>query len=58
MWSADFKSWHGFLSLNDDLVCSFSDGSFHSSTYQAKLVEVEELLLEAKIDPSTGHDLV
>jgi hypothetical protein len=55
--AADFKSWHGFLSLNNDLVCSFSDGSFHSSTYQAKLVEVEEILLEANIDPSIKHDL-
>ncbi|MGD9230829.1 MAG: DNA integrity scanning protein DisA nucleotide-binding domain protein, partial [Desulfobacterales bacterium] len=54
---ADFKSRHGFLSLNNDLVCSFSDGSFHSSTYQAKLVEVEEILLEAKIDTSTEHEL-
>jgi hypothetical protein len=54
---ADFKGWHGFLSLNGNPICSFSDGSFHSSTYQAKLVEVEEILLEAKIDDSTKHDL-
>jgi hypothetical protein len=54
---ADFKGPHGFLSLNNDLVCSFSDGSFHSSTYQARLVEVEEILLEAKIDPLIKHDL-
>jgi hypothetical protein len=55
--AAEFKSRHGFLSLNNDPVCSFFDGSFHSSTYQAKLVEVEEILLEAKIDPSIGHEL-
>ena len=29
--AADFRSRHGFLSLNNDPVCSFSDGSFHSS---------------------------
>ncbi|MBW2246797.1 MAG: DNA integrity scanning protein DisA nucleotide-binding domain protein [Deltaproteobacteria bacterium] len=55
--AADFRSRHGVLSLNNDPVCSFFDGSFHSSTYRAKLVEVEEILLEAKIDPSIGHEL-
>lgn len=55
--AADFRSRYGSLSLNNDPVCSFSDGSFHSSTYRAKLVEVEEILLEAEIDPSIGHEL-
>jgi hypothetical protein len=55
--AAEFKSGHGFLSINKDPVCSFSDGSFRSTTYQAKLVEVEEILLEARIDPAIGHEL-
>ncbi len=49
---ADFRRGHGFIKINNDPVCSFSDGSFHSTTNRAKLVEVEESLLESGIDPS------
>jgi hypothetical protein len=54
---ADFHGSHGFLSLNDELVCSFSDGSFHSTTRRAKLVQLEEALLESDLDPSEGNNL-
>jgi hypothetical protein len=50
--TADFRGGHGFLALNDDLVCSFCDGSFYSTTRRARLVQVEETLLETDLDPS------
>lgn len=46
---ADFRGGHGFLRLDDSLVCSFFDGRFHSTTRQAKLVHVEEALLETEL---------
>jgi hypothetical protein len=54
---ADFRGAHGFLWLNGLPVCSFFDGRFHSSTRQAKLVQVEEALLEPHFDPSTTSEL-
>ena len=54
---ADFRQRHGFLRLMEDEVCSFSDGSFRSSTRKAKLVELEEVLLESQLDPSSGSAL-
>ncbi len=47
--SADFRGGHGFLKLNDESVCSYYDGSFHSTTRRAKLVEVEEGLIESNM---------
>lgn len=52
---AEFRSGHGFIRLDKNPICSFSNGNFHSSTHKAKLVQVEEALLESKIHPSTGH---
>ncbi len=49
---ADFRGGHGFLRLNDQRVCSFFDGGFHSTTRQAKLVQVEEILLESDLAPA------
>ncbi len=54
---ADFRGGHGFLRLNGILICSFFEGRFHSSTRKAKLVQVEESLLEADIDHETGNRL-
>ncbi len=54
---ADFRSGHGFLRLNGDLICSFFDGRFHATTRQAKLVQVEETLLEWGGDSSDGNAL-
>ena len=55
--TVDFRGEYGFLSINGNPVCSFANGSFHSTTHQAKLVEVEEALLESNIDYTTGHKL-
>lgn len=54
---ADFRGRHGFLKINDHAVCSFADGQFKSTTHMAKLVQIEELLLEADLDGSAGSRL-
>jgi len=48
--TADFQGGYGFLKLNGGPVCSFYDGRFHSSTRRAKLVEVEEALIESGME--------
>jgi len=48
--SADFHGDHGFLELAHQTLCSFFDGNFHSTTRKAKLVELEELLLDFNLD--------
>jgi len=52
---ADFKGQHGFLGFKNDLICSFADGSFHSTTYLAKMVQMEEALLESRLDSDATH---
>jgi DNA integrity scanning protein DisA with diadenylate cyclase activity len=54
---ADYRGRHGFLRINDEGVCSFSDGRFKSSTHQANLVNVEEILLESSLDDETSNRL-
>ncbi|MGE4560427.1 MAG: DNA integrity scanning protein DisA nucleotide-binding domain protein [Desulfobulbus sp.] len=54
---ADFRGRHGFLKMNRNKVCSFADGRFSSTTYQAKLVQLEELLLETDLDRSESYFL-
>ncbi len=46
---ADFRGRHGFLKVNKNKVGSFADGRFSSTTYQAKLFQLEELLLESAL---------
>jgi DNA integrity scanning protein DisA with diadenylate cyclase activity len=55
--TAEFKGGHGFLYVNNEPVCSFSDRRFQSTTRQAKLVHVEEALLETDLDPADGSAL-
>ncbi len=55
--SVMFKRGHGFLKVNDNLVCSFSGGDFHSTTNRAKLFEVEEILLESTLDSESENQL-
>jgi hypothetical protein len=43
---ADYQGRYGFLRVNGEAICSFSDGRFNSTSYRAKLVQLEELLLE------------
>jgi len=54
---ADFRGTHGFLRLGDELVCSFSDGTFHSTNRKANLVQVEEMLLESKLEENVRDGL-
>jgi len=53
--TADFRSGYGFLSLNGKPVCSFFDGRFHSSTRKARLVQLEEILIDAGIGDSSSE---
>lgn len=55
--SADFHGGYGFLKLDGELICSFSDGRFHSTTRKANLVKIEEALLDANLNPDVIHDL-
>ncbi len=55
--SADFHGPYGFLRFNGSPVCSFSDGRFRSTTFQAKMVQVEEAILETDLNPEDGNDL-
>jgi hypothetical protein len=48
--TADFRGDHGFLKLGDKKISSFFDGSFHSTTREARMVELEELLLDSDLD--------
>ncbi len=55
--SADFQGKLGFLFVNDEIICSFQDGSYSSNTHRAKLFEVEETLLDFNIEPSVRIDI-
>lgn len=55
--TADFQGKFGFLSVDDDKVCSFRDGSYSSNTHRAKLFEMEEALLDFPMETSTRVDL-
>ncbi|MGI6656614.1 MAG: DNA integrity scanning protein DisA nucleotide-binding domain protein [Desulfobulbus sp.] len=54
---AEFAGQYGFLSINRRKICSFTDGRFGSTTYQANLVHLEELLLEIDLDENVRHYL-
>jgi hypothetical protein len=53
--TADYRGGYGFLGIAENLTCSFSDGSFHSSTRRPNLVQLEEALIESKVDPANIH---
>jgi len=48
--AADFRGDHGFLKLGEKKIASFFDGSFHSTTREAKMVELEEILMDSNLD--------
>jgi len=54
---ADYQGRHGFVRVNGEAICSFADGRFHSTSYRAKLVQLEELLLEYPLDHETAFGL-
>lgn len=55
--TARFRGSHGFLLLDQDLVCSFADGDFQASNRQPVLVHLEEALLEAEMGAEDRHAL-
>jgi hypothetical protein len=55
--AAEFNGSYGFLELNSNKVCSFSDGCFQSTTRKAKLVQVEEALLDSDMDSEDAFTL-
>ncbi|MBA3028392.1 MAG: DNA-binding protein [Desulfobacteraceae bacterium] len=54
---AEHKRGYGFLKMNDEPICSFSNGGFHSTAYREKLVQVEEFILESNLDTETRVQL-
>jgi len=57
MVKALYHGRYGYLSLNDDPICSFADGRYSSSSLRAKLFEVEESLLDYELDTETRNSL-
>lgn len=55
--TAEFLGRYGYLRLDNDLVCSFRDGGYHSSTGRANLVQLEEIFLEHMEDKLQASDL-
>lgn len=55
---AEFRATHGFLWLNNRMVCSFADGTFAASNRQANLVELELKLVETRLSLSEQHTLM
>ncbi len=56
--AAQFSGTHGFLWIQDSLICSFFDGRFHSSNLRANLVQLEEQLLESDMAMEDQHTLL
>lgn len=56
--AAQFSGTRGFLWLKDQLICTFFDGSFHSSNLRANLVQLEEQLLETDMTMEDQHTLM
>lgn len=55
---AEFRGNHGFIRVQDETVCSFADGGFHSSSRQANLVQLEEVLLELNLEPGRIYTIM
>ena len=56
--TAEFRGRHGFIRLQDEAVCSFADGGYHSSTRRANLVQLEEALLELNLGSSKTYSIM
>jgi hypothetical protein len=55
--TADFQGKFGFLMVEEEIICSFQDGSYSSDTHRAKLFEVEEALLDYDLNPAVRNDM-
>jgi len=56
--TASFRGRHGFIELQDEQICSFSDGSYHSSTRRANLVQLEEILMELRLEQNKVYSIM
>ena len=56
--NVEFRGRHGFIRLQEETVCSFSDGGFHSTTRRANLVQLEEALLELNLDSTNIFNIM
>ncbi len=57
MLKALYRGRYGYLSINEDPICSFADGRYSSSSLRAKLFEVEEALLDYELDTEIRNSL-
>ncbi|MBM9603139.1 DNA integrity scanning protein DisA nucleotide-binding domain protein [Desulfopila inferna] len=55
--TAAYHRRYGYVRLNQDILCSFSDGRYRSSSFKAKLFEIEEALLDYDLDSETRDKL-
>jgi len=55
--AAEFMGDYGFLRIGNEKIASFFDGSFHSTTREAKMVELEELLLDSDMETQASTTL-
>lgn len=51
--TVNFQGKIGFVHYNNEIVCSFADGSYKANSHQARLVEIEEILLDYPLDSET-----
>ena len=49
---SEFLGRRGFVRVNQNKICSFSEGRFTSTTYRPALVHLEELFLECDLEPA------
>ena len=54
---ADYRGKYGFLRVNGEAICSFSNGHFNSTSYRTKLVQLEEALLEYPLEHGDAYIL-
>ncbi len=54
----EFRGRHGFIRVQEETICSFADGGFHSSSRRANLVQLEEILLELNLDSNKIYTIM
>ncbi|CAG36415.1 DNA integrity scanning protein DisA nucleotide-binding domain protein [Desulfotalea psychrophila] len=56
--AVSFQKKIGFISYNNQTICSFAHGLYCVDAYRAKLVEVEDILLDYPLDTETRSSLL
>lgn len=51
--TVNFQGKIGFLLYDNDVICSFADGAYKANSHRARLVEIEEILLDYPLDSET-----